>query len=123
MFSSNADAKCVYVTQKEAMAELIKADWHHKFSQQLGKKVVIWTGETATHLNLLSKRNVIISTPAGQFIRAIFEIVLHRGWAQLTHKFCDLFKMVHVQYIIRQLPQISRRIRKDMATLSRSGLW
>ena len=48
---------------KEALAELIQADWHNKFSQQLGKKVVMFTGETATHIQLLSKGNVIISTP------------------------------------------------------------
>ena len=33
----------------------IQADWHYKFSQQLGKKVVMLTGETATDLKLLSK--------------------------------------------------------------------
>ena len=97
MFSSNPDAKCVYVTLKEALAELIPVDWHHKFSQQLGKKVVILTGETAIHLNLLSKGNVIISTPTGQLIRAIFDIVLHRGWAQLTDKCFNIFKMVQKQ--------------------------
>ena len=63
MFSSNPDAKCVYVTLKEVLMELIQVDWQHKFSQKLGKKVVILTGESVTHLNLLSKGNVIISTP------------------------------------------------------------
>lgn len=83
MFSANPDGKCVYVTPKEALAELVRqraqlnissvlkfistskvnaclliqihADWHNKFSLQLGKKVVMLTGETATDLKLLSK--------------------------------------------------------------------
>ena len=86
MFSSNPDAKCLYVTPIEGIVELIQTDWQHKFSQLLGKKVVMFTGETVTHIQFLSQSNVIISTPAKWFIRAIFDIVLHRGWAQVTHK-------------------------------------
>ena len=38
-------------------------EWHLKFQMQLGKKVVLLTGETSTDLKLLAKGNVIISTP------------------------------------------------------------
>ena len=37
---------------------------------------------------------VYITQSAGRLIRAIFEIVLHRGWAQLTDKCLALCKMV-----------------------------
>lgn len=37
---------------------------------------------------------VYISQSAGRLFRAIFEIVLHRGWAQLAHKALALCKMV-----------------------------
>ena len=39
------------------------SEWHAKFGQQLGKKVVLLTGETATDLKLLAKGNVVIGTP------------------------------------------------------------
>lgn len=38
---------------------------------------------------------VFITQSAGRLIRAIFEIVLHRGWAQLTDKALALCKMVN----------------------------
>ena len=38
---------------------------------------------------------VFITQSAGRLIRAIFEIVLHRGWAQLTDKTLALCKMVN----------------------------
>ncbi|XP_077866921.1 U5 small nuclear ribonucleoprotein 200 kDa helicase-like [Saccoglossus kowalevskii] len=38
-------------------------DWHTKFQLQIGKKVVLLTGETSTDLKLLAKGNIIISTP------------------------------------------------------------
>ena len=41
----------------------VYADFHNKFSLQLGKKVVLLTGETGTDLKLLAKGNVIVSTP------------------------------------------------------------
>lgn len=37
---------------------------------------------------------VFITQSAGRLMRAIFEIVLHRGWAQLTDKALALCKMV-----------------------------
>lgn len=63
MLLHNPDGRCVYVTPIEALAELVYADWHNKFALQLGKKVVLLTGETGTDLKLLAKGNVVISTP------------------------------------------------------------
>uniref|UniRef100_V5HTE9 U5 small nuclear ribonucleoprotein 200 kDa helicase n=2 Tax=Ixodes ricinus TaxID=34613 RepID=V5HTE9_IXORI len=63
LFSQTPEGRCVYVTAKEALAEIIYADWTQKFSLLLNKKVVILTGETGTDLKLLAKGNIIISTP------------------------------------------------------------
>ena len=41
----------------------IYLDWQSKFSLQLGKKVVLLTGETATDLKLLAKGNIVVGTP------------------------------------------------------------
>ena len=38
---------------------------------------------------------VFITQSAGRLIRSIFEIVLHRGWAQLADKTLALCKMVN----------------------------
>ncbi|KAK2558441.1 U5 small nuclear ribonucleoprotein 200 kDa helicase [Acropora cervicornis] len=46
-----SDCRCVY------------ADWQSKFGVQLGKNVVMLTGETSADLKLLAKGNVIVSTP------------------------------------------------------------
>ncbi|KAK9891555.1 hypothetical protein WA026_015516 [Henosepilachna vigintioctopunctata] len=62
LFDRNPDGRCVYLVPKDALAELIFADWHNKFSQFLGKKVVLLTGETGTDLKLLSKGQIIITT-------------------------------------------------------------
>merc|ERR1719210_2240516 len=62
LFSQNPEGRCVYVTPKDALADIAYADWHGKFTP-LGLKVVILTGETGTDLKLLAKGNVIISTP------------------------------------------------------------
>lgn len=62
LFSQNAEGRCVYLVPKDALAELIFADWHNKFGQLLGKKVVLLTGETGTDLKLLAKGQVIITT-------------------------------------------------------------
>ena len=62
LFSSNAEARCVYVTPMDALADNSYAAWHSRFSE-LGLKVVILTGETGTDLKLLAKGNIIISTP------------------------------------------------------------
>lgn len=62
LFSQNPEGRCVYLVPKDALAELIFADWHNKFGQLLGKKVVLLTGETGTDLKLLAKGQVVITT-------------------------------------------------------------
>ncbi|KAJ8969793.1 hypothetical protein NQ314_001578 [Rhamnusium bicolor] len=62
LFDRNAEGRCVYLVPKDALAELIFADWHNKFGQSLGKKVVLLTGETGTDLKLLAKGQIIITT-------------------------------------------------------------
>ncbi|CAH1783166.1 unnamed protein product [Owenia fusiformis] len=75
MLAQNPDGKCVYVTPMDSLAEQVYSDWHNKFSLQLGKKVVLLTGETGTDLKLLAKGNIIISTPGNWD-------VLSRRWKQ-----------------------------------------
>ena len=53
----------MYVTPMQTLSEVIYHEWHNKFALQLGKKVVLLTGETATDLKLLAKGNIIISSP------------------------------------------------------------
>ncbi|CAH1258041.1 SNRNP200 [Branchiostoma lanceolatum] len=63
LISQNPEGRCVYVTPMESLAEQVYSDWYAKFQVQLGKKVVMLTGETSTDLKLLAKGNIIISTP------------------------------------------------------------
>lgn len=62
LFSQSSDGRCVYLVSKEAVADLVFADWHHKFSSLLGIKVVKLTGETGTDLKLLAKGQIIVTT-------------------------------------------------------------
>ncbi|KAH0568285.1 putative U5 small nuclear ribonucleoprotein 200 kDa helicase [Cotesia glomerata] len=62
LFSQNPDGRCVYMVTKEALAELVYADWLVKFGRNLGKKVVLLTGETGTDLKLLAKVHIVITT-------------------------------------------------------------
>lgn len=62
LFDRNPEGRCVYLVPKDALAELIFADWHNKFGQILGKKVVLLTGETGTDLKLLAKGQIVITT-------------------------------------------------------------
>ncbi|XP_019874429.2 putative U5 small nuclear ribonucleoprotein 200 kDa helicase [Aethina tumida] len=62
LFDKNPEGRCVYLVPKDALAELIFADWHNKFGQVLGKKVVLLTGETGTDLKLLGKGQIVITT-------------------------------------------------------------
>lgn len=65
-----------------------------------------------------------ITQSAARIMRALFEIVLKRGWAQLTHKTLSLCKMVQrrmwaCQCLLRQFPDIPDAIitkleKKDM---------
>ena len=61
-FTNDMDARCVYVTPVEAVAELIYKDWRKKFEINLGKRVALLTGETSTDLRLLSRASIIIAT-------------------------------------------------------------
>ncbi|XP_017759104.1 PREDICTED: putative U5 small nuclear ribonucleoprotein 200 kDa helicase [Eufriesea mexicana] len=62
LLTQNPDGRCVYMVSKEALAELVYVDWSTKFNQQLGRKVVLLTGETGTDLKLLAKGQIIITT-------------------------------------------------------------
>lgn len=62
LFQANAEGRVVYLVPKDALAELVFADWFNKFGQMLGKKVVLLTGETGTDLKLLAKGQIIITT-------------------------------------------------------------
>ncbi len=52
----NPEPKCVYVTPKEELAEIVRQDWDRRFAT-IGRKVVMLTGETATDLKLIAKVN------------------------------------------------------------------
>lgn len=62
LLTQYSGGRCVYMVSKEALAELIYADWMIKFNNQLGKKVVLLTGETGSDLKLLAKGQIIITT-------------------------------------------------------------
>ncbi|XP_077290807.1 U5 small nuclear ribonucleoprotein l(3)72Ab isoform X2 [Arctopsyche grandis] len=62
LLTQNPAGRCVYIVTKESLAELLFTDWHNKFSQQLGIKVVLLTGETVTDNKLLTKGQIIITT-------------------------------------------------------------
>ncbi|XP_046658562.1 putative U5 small nuclear ribonucleoprotein 200 kDa helicase [Homalodisca vitripennis] len=62
LLTQHTDGRCVYLVPKEPLAEIVFADWHHKFGNTLGKKVVMLTGETGTDLKLLAKGQIIITT-------------------------------------------------------------
>ncbi|KAL5221729.1 hypothetical protein ABZP36_026442 [Zizania latifolia] len=63
----------------------------------------------------LSSDMVYIRQSAGRLLRALFEIVLKRGWAQLAEKALNLCKMIdkqmwNVQTPLRQFPGIPKEI-------------
>uniref|UniRef100_A0A336MEZ9 U5 small nuclear ribonucleoprotein 200 kDa helicase n=1 Tax=Culicoides sonorensis TaxID=179676 RepID=A0A336MEZ9_CULSO len=62
LLSQNPEGRCVYLVSKDAQADLIFADWHTKFSQALGIKLVKLTGETGTDLKLIAKGQIIVTT-------------------------------------------------------------
>lgn len=62
LFSQQSDGRCVYLVSKDAVADLIFTEWHTKFGQLLGIKVVKLTGETGTDLKLLAKGQIIVTT-------------------------------------------------------------
>ena len=60
---TKAAPKCVYVTPNEQLAEITYNNWSRRFGNNLGKKVVLLTGETSVDLKLLARGNLIIATP------------------------------------------------------------
>ncbi|VDN59866.1 unnamed protein product [Dracunculus medinensis] len=62
-FDNNPDAKAIYVTTIEDLAEKVFADWQERIGGALGKTVVILTGEPSTDLKLLQRGQLIIATP------------------------------------------------------------
>lgn len=53
----NPEPKCVYVTPKEELAEIVRQDWDRRFGA-IGRKVVMLTGETSADLKLIAKVNI-----------------------------------------------------------------
>jgi pre-mRNA-splicing helicase BRR2 len=66
--------KCVYIAPRTELCEIVRKEWEQKFAP-LQKKVVMLTGETATDLKLITKANIIISTPVNWDI-------ISRRWKQ-----------------------------------------
>ncbi|CAH0730140.1 unnamed protein product, partial [Brenthis ino] len=60
--TAGAAARAVYVLPKDALADIVFADWYHKFGTRFNLKVVQLTGETATDHKLLNKGQIIITT-------------------------------------------------------------
>ncbi|EDS43282.1 pre-mRNA-splicing helicase BRR2 [Culex quinquefasciatus] len=58
----NPHGRVLYLVSRDALAELIFMDWHQKFGQNLGCKVVKLTGETGTDLKLIAKGQIIVTT-------------------------------------------------------------
>lgn len=52
MISQDPEARCLYITAKEALAQIIYAEWHHVLTSLIGSRVVLLTGETATDLKV-----------------------------------------------------------------------
>lgn len=52
LLTQHPDGRCVYLVPKEPLAEIVFSDWHQKFGNTLGKKVVMLTGETGTDLKV-----------------------------------------------------------------------
>ncbi|XP_074602133.1 U5 small nuclear ribonucleoprotein l(3)72Ab [Brevipalpus obovatus] len=74
LFSKNLDdAKCVYVSAKEDLVQIVYKNWSQQFGGLLKKRVVLLTGDTTTDLSLIDRAHIIISTAEKWDI-------LSRGW-------------------------------------------
>jgi pre-mRNA-splicing helicase BRR2 len=62
LFNQVPEGRCVYVTPMQQLAEEVYSDWEVKFGQ-LGKRVMLLTGETSADLKLIARGNVIVTTP------------------------------------------------------------
>ena len=99
-------------------------EWHAKFAQQLGKKVVLLTGETSTDLKLLTKGNVVICTPekwdvlsrrwrqrknvqsVGLFVCDELHLV---GGEEGVSLFINIYKKGSVQHCVKSEIDVSRK--------------
>ena len=63
MFSINPEAKCVYVTPIESLAQLVFDDWMVKFGKLLHKKVVLLTGDLSIDQKLVVAGHIVVGTP------------------------------------------------------------
>lgn len=61
LFMVSEEAKCVYVTPKNQLAQIVYARWSKKFLP-LEKSVVLLTGDTTVDLKLLAKGDIIVTT-------------------------------------------------------------
>ncbi|KAI8036698.1 hypothetical protein M5D96_010499 [Drosophila gunungcola] len=92
LFTTQTDARCVYLVSQEALADLVFADWHGKFGA-LDIKVVKLTGETGTDLKLIAKGQLVITT-------ADKWDVLSRRWKQRKNvQLVNLFIVDELQLV------------------------
>lgn len=54
LFQQNADGRCVYLVSREALADMMFIQWHKKFSESLGLRVVKLTGQFKYIFTLIS---------------------------------------------------------------------
>lgn len=62
MLSTNPAGRAVYILPKDDLADIVFADWYHKFGNKFNLKIVQLTGETLTDNKLLNKGQVIVTT-------------------------------------------------------------
>ncbi|KAG5673800.1 hypothetical protein PVAND_003817 [Polypedilum vanderplanki] len=62
LFQNNKDGRCVYLVSNDALADLMFIQWHKKFVESLGWRVVKLTGETGADLKLLARGQIIVTT-------------------------------------------------------------
>uniref|UniRef100_A0A1I7YF66 U5 small nuclear ribonucleoprotein 200 kDa helicase n=1 Tax=Steinernema glaseri TaxID=37863 RepID=A0A1I7YF66_9BILA len=61
LLENNSEAKCVYVTPIDALADSVAARWQKTIKKTLGVPVVKLTGEPAIDLKLIQKGQIIVS--------------------------------------------------------------
>ena len=59
---SGGKGKCVYVTPKQQLAQIVRDQWTKKFKPLESLKVVLLTGDSSIDLRLIAEGNVIVST-------------------------------------------------------------
>ena len=52
------EPKCVYITSKEELGEIVQQNWNRHFGM-IDRKIVMLTGESATDLKLIAKVSLI----------------------------------------------------------------